>query len=469
MGGIMLDNEFMLKGQTAKKLYENVAKNAPIYDYHCHLSPKEIYEDKVFDNISKVFLGFDHYKWRAMRYAGMPERFITGDASDIDKFKMWAKTCERLIGSPLYHWTNMELKSYFGVNEILKESNAEEIYEHCNRRITEEALSPMKFITKSNVKLICTTDDPADNLEYHKLLSEKKLNFQVLPTFRPDKAINISNDGYADYLKKLSESCSMAINSYTDLMEVLKARIAHFSATGCRVSDHSLESLSYLPTSEVEVGIIFNKRLHGYEVSTEDAEKFKCFTLTLLAKEYHSRGWVMQLHLGAMRNNNQAMYGKLGVDVGNDIMNDFAIAPHLSKLLNNMNQEQSLPKTVLYTLNPKDNIVLTALPHCFCEDGVAGKVQFGAAWWFNDHKEGMKEHLKAIADQGMLTYFVGMLTDSRSFLSYARHDYFRRILCSFIGSLVDDGEFDNDDTILREITEGICYKNIKNYLSLEEV
>jgi glucuronate isomerase len=464
----MLEKEFMLKGQTAKKLYEDVAKNAPIYDYHCHLSPKEIYEDKAFDNISKVFLGFDHYKWRAMRYAGIPERYITGDASDLEKFQMWAKTCERLIGSPLYHWTNMELKMFFDVKDILKESNAEEIYEHCNRKIQEDALSPVEFITKSKVELICTTDDPADNLEYHKLLSQKKeLNFQVLPTFRPDKAINILNEGYIDYLNKLSESASIAINSYADLIEALRRRITHFSTMGCGLSDHSLESLSYLPTNEVEVGAIFNKRMSGDCVSAEDAEKFKCFTLALLAKEYHNRGWVMQLHLSAMRNNNQAMYANLGPDTGYDIMNDFAIAPHLSKLLNAMNQKQALPKTILYTLNPKDNIVLSALPHCFCEDGITAKVQFGAAWWFNDHKEGMIQQLKAAADQGMLAYFVGMLTDSRSFLSYARHDYFRRILCSFIGSLVDDGEFDTDDAILKEITEGICYKNIKNFLSIK--
>jgi glucuronate isomerase len=432
------------------------------------ICPRRIYEDKVFDNISKVFLGFDHYKWRAMRYAGVPERFITGDASDLEKFQMWARTCERLIGSPLYHWTNMELKNFFNIDETLKERNAKEIYESCNQKIAEEALSPVKFIMKSNVKLICTTDDPIDSLEYHKLLSEKKeLNFQVLPTFRPDKAININNDSYLDYLKLLSSSCSIEIKSYTDLVTVLKSRIEHFHAAGCRLSDHSLESLSYISTSEVEVGSIFNKRLLGFGVSAEDAEKFKCYTMKLLAMEYHGRGWIMQLHLGAMRNNNEVMYNKLGPDTGYDVMNDFNIAPHLSKLLNDMNKEQSLPKTVLYTLNPKDNIVLSALPHCFNEDGVPGKVQFGAAWWFNDHKEGINQHLKAIADQGMLAYFVGMLTDSRSFLSYVRHDYFRRILCSYIGSLIDNNEFDNNEIILKEIIEGICYKNIKNYLALK--
>ena len=463
----MLNNNFMLNSETSKLLYNNIAKNAPIYDFHCHLSSKEIYEDKVFNNISKVFLEFDHYKWRAMRYAGVPEQYITGDATDYDKFKMWARTCERLMGSPLYHWTNMELKNFFGVKEILKESNAERIYEHCNKKITEDALSPVKFITNSNVKLICTTDDPTDNLEYHKLLAAKKaLTFKVLPTFRPDKAINILNQDYLAYLMLLSKSCSTEIKSYSDLINALKARIRYFKEVGCKLSDHSLESLYYFSTNEEEVSTIFEKRLQCNTISFEDAEKFKCFTLKLLAKEYHKNGLAMQLHLGAMRNNNEVMLKTLGPDSGFDIMNDFHIAPHLSKLLNEINSTLELPKTVLYTLNPKDNLVLSALPHCFGEAGIAGKVQFGAAWWFNDHKEGMNEHLKTIASQGMLAYFIGMLTDSRSFLSYARHDYFRRILCSFIGSLVENQEFENDYEILKEITEGICFKNIQNYLGL---
>lgn len=465
----MLNNDFMLNGETSKILYNNIAKNAPIYDFHCHLSSKEIYEDKIFSNISKIFLEFDHYKWRAMRYAGVPETYITGDADDFDKFKMWARTCERLIGSPLYHWTNMELKTFFGINEILKESNAKKIYDHCNKKLIEEDLSPVKFITQSNVKLICTTDDPIDSLEYHKLLSSKEdIIFKVLPTFRPDKAINILNEGFIDYLKLLSESSSTEINTYSDLIGALKARITYFSEVGCKLSDHSLESLYYLPTNKEEVAIIFKKRLDGNNLSPKDAEKFKCFTLKLLAKEYHKKGWVMQIHIGAMRNNNAALFRKLGPDSGLDIMNDFEVAPHLSKLLNEMNSNLGLPKTILYTLNPKDNIVISALPHCFGEDCIKGKVQFGAAWWFNDHKEGINEHLKAISDQGMLAYFVGMLTDSRSFLSYTRHDYFRRILCSFIGTLVDDGEFDDDYEILKEITEGICFKNVKNYLELED-
>ena len=466
----MLDNDFMLMGDTAKLLYSAIAKNAPIYDYHCHLSAKEIYEDKQFSNISKVFLGFDHYKWRSMRYAGVPEKFITGDADDLDKFKMWARTCERLIGSPLYHWTNLELKSFFGIEKILKEKNAEEIYTICNKKIQEENLSPVKFIENSKVKLICTTDDPADNLEYHRLLASKSgLNFKVLPTFRPDKAVNIQNKDFTEYISKLSAVCSMQINNYSDLLAALKSRISYFNEVGCLLSDHSLESLLYISTNENEIEKIFSRRLKGDNLSLEEVEKYKIYTLKQLAKEYHKYSWAMQLHIGAMRNNNEVMFNSIGVDSGFDIMNDFQIAAHLSKLLNDVNTELALPKTILYTLNPKDNPVLSTLPQCFSQDGVPGKVQFGAAWWLNDHKEGITEHLKRLGEQGMLADFVGMLTDSRSFLSYARHDYFRRILCSFIGNLVDEGEFENDNELLKEIIEGICFKNIKNYLGLESI
>jgi glucuronate isomerase len=458
----------MLNGDTSKLLYNSIAKNAPIYDFHCHLSAKEIYEDKEFSNISKVFLGFDHYKWRAMRYAGIPEKFITGNSDDLDKFIMWGRTCERLIGSPLYHWTNMELKNFFGVNEILKESNAERIYDYCNNKISQEGLSPVKFIESSKVKLICTTDDPSDDLEYHKLLASKiHLSFKVLPTFRPDRAVNILKSDFVDYIEILSKASSVQINTYEDLLGTLKMRINYFNEAGCKLSDHSLESLLYLPASEDEINEIFTKRLNGDEVTAVDAEKYKIFTLKQLAKEYHKYNWAMQLHIGAMRNTNDVMFRRLGPDTGYDIMNDFEISSHLSKLLSEINTELALPKTILYTLNPKDNLVLSSIPHCFSQDGIPGKVQFGAAWWFNDHKGGINDHLRAIGEQGMLAYFVGMLTDSRSFLSYARHDYFRRILCSFIGTLVDDGEFENDYDLLKEIVEGICYKNIKNYLGVE--
>lgn len=463
----MLDNDFILNGKTAQTLYHSIAKNAPIYDYHCHLSAKEIYENEIFNNISKIFLGFDHYKWRAMRYAGVPEKYITGDADDLSKFKMWAKICERLIGSPLYHWTNLELKSFFGVTEILKESNSEEIYNYCNEKIKDKTLSPIKFIENSNVKLICTTDDPIDDLEYHRLLAEKSdLNFKVLPTFRPDKSLNLLNKDFTDYIEKLSKASSIDIKNYSDFLKALKLRISYFHKIGCKLSDHSLESLEHFSTNETEVSLIFNKRLNDNTLSQSEVEKYKFFTLKQLAKEYNDKNWVMQLHIGALRNNNEVMHCKIGADSGFDITNDFEIASHLSKLLNDINNESSLPKTILYTLNPKDNIVLSTLPQCFSEDSIQGKVQFGTAWWLNDHKRGISDYLTSLGEQGMLAYSIGMLTDSRSFLSYARHEYFRRILCNFIGSIVDAGEFEKNDELLKEIVEGICFKNIKKYLEI---
>ena len=463
----MLSNNFILKGKTAKFLYERFAKDAPVYDYHCHLSAKEIYEDEIFSDISSIWLGYDHYKWRTMRFAGVPEEYITGNGDGCTKFKMWAKTCERLIGSPLYHWANMELETYFGVNEVLKESNADKIYDYCNAKIREDKLSPVKMIRSSNVKLICTTDDPVDSLEYHLLLGKRTdKGFAVLPTFRPDNALKILNDNFVEYIKKLETSSNIKITTYKDLLAALKNRIEFFSRTGCVLSDHSLESLVYSPTDFDEASNIFEKKLNGATVSVEEAEKYKLYTLSVLAEAYKEAGWAMQLHIGAIRSTNDTMLKKAGVDSGFDIMNDFQIAEPLAKLLNTMDKKNALPKTILYTLNSKDNLVLSSLPHCFTEDGVPGKVQFGAAWWFNDHKEGITAHLKAIADQGMLAYFVGMLTDSRSFLSYVRHDYFRRILCSFVGDLVDQGEFADDDAILGEIVEGICYKNIVRYLGL---
>ncbi|QNU67355.1 glucuronate isomerase [Ruminiclostridium herbifermentans] len=465
----MLDDYFILSGNNSRLLYDKFAKNAPIYDFHCHLSAKDIYEDKQFEDIASIWLGYDHYKWRAMRYAGVPEKFITGNQDGLVKFKKWAKTCERLIGSPLYHWANMELKAYFGVDEFLKESNAESVFDFCNNKIKLEKLSPVKMIENSKVKLICTTDDPIDSLEYHRLIkTEGKYSFKVLPTFRPDKALDILKEGFSEYVGKLSESSKLKIETYEDMINALKNRIQYFKQIGCLLSDHSLESMSYNCTNAAEVENIFTNRLKGKKISIEEAEKYRVFTLKLLANEYKKAGLVMQLHIGALRNTNEAMFSKIGADTGFDIMNDFSIAEPLARILNDMDSSKGLPKTILYSLNAKDNLVLSTLCHCYTEDGIPGKVQFGAAWWFNDHKEGISSHLRSIANQGMLAYFVGMLTDSRSFLSYVRHDYFRRILCSFIGELVDNGEFDNDERILKELIEGICYENIKCYLDLVE-
>lgn len=465
----MFGSNFLLKSKTAEALYHNIAKCAPIYDYHCHLSAKEIYEDEVFTDISTLWLKHDHYKWRAMRYAGVSEELITGSGSGIDKFMAWAKTCERLIGSPLYHWANMELQTYFGVESNLKGSNAEEIYQQCNSKIKQESLSPVKMIQSSKVKLICTTDDPLDDLSFHKKLQEKKgLGFTVRPTFRPDKALNIGKAEFRDYVNNLSGVSGIAIHTYSDFINALFGRIEFFSANGCLLSDHSLESLSFSLTSEEEILNIFLRKMQGDSIAKEDAEKFKQHTLILLAKEYYKAGWVMQLHIGAYRNTNTQQFQKLGVDAGYDIMNDFNMMEPLAQLLNEMDGQNGLPKTLLYTLNSKDNLVLSALPHCFAEDGIAGKLQFGPAWWFCDNKEEISKHLTAIANQGMLADFVGMLTDSRSFLSYVRHDYFRRILCNYIGELVENGEFEADESILKSIVEGICYKNIIHYLGMEE-
>lgn len=465
----MFSSNFLLKSKTAEALYHNIAKCAPIYDYHCHLSAKEIYEDEVFTDISTLWLKHDHYKWRAMRYAGVSEELITGSGSGLDKFLAWAKTCERLIGSPLYHWANMELQTYFGVESNLKASNAEEIYQQCNRKIKQESLSPVKMIQSSKVKLICTTDDPLDDLAFHKKLQEKTgLGFTVRPTFRPDKALNIGKAEFRDYVSNLSGVSGIAIHTYSDFINALFGRIEFFSANGCLLSDHSLESLSFSLTSEEEIVNIFLRKMKGDSIAKEEAEKFKQHTLILLAKEYYKAGWVMQLHIGAYRNTNTQQFQKLGVDAGYDIMNDFNMMEPLAQLLNEMDGQNGLPKTLLYTLNSKDNLVLSALPHCFAEDGVAGKLQFGPAWWFCDNKEEISKHLTAIANQGMLADFVGMLTDSRSFLSYVRHDYFRRILCNYIGELVENGEFEADESILTSIVEGICYKNIIHYLGMEE-
>ena len=457
----------MLNSDTAKTLYERFAKKAPIYDYHCHLSAQEIYEDRQFTDITSIWLQFDHYKWRALRYAGVPEKYITGDAPGIDKFKMWGKTCGRLIGSPLYHWANMELQTYFDIKEALNENNAVEIYHFCNRKIKREELSPVKMITDSNVKLICTTDDPLDDLGYHKKIKGKGYPFKVLPTFRPDRALKPSSPDYADYLKKLSEVSGTKVDSYASFLEALSKRVAYFREAGSLLSDHSLEIVTDTRQDDAEVAMIFDKVLTGQEVTFNEAEKFKNQTMVHLAAFYNKNGLVMQLHLGALRNNNPRMFEELGADAGFDIMNDHSIAMPMSNLLGTMDGKGQLPKTILYTLNAKDNLVLSTLPHCYAVDATPGKIQHGAPWWFNDHKEGFMSHFQSLANQGMLADFIGMLTDSRSFLSYVRHDYFRRILCDYVGDLVETGQFENDPDILKDIVEGICYKNIITYLGDE--
>lgn len=463
-----MDNNFLLESETAEKLYHKYAKEMPIYDYHCHLSPKEIYEDKKFRNITEAWLGGDHYKWRAMRSNGVEEKYITGDSEDYDKFMVWARTLPKAIGNPLYHWTHLELKRYFGIRETLSEKTAKTIWEKANDLIVNSDFSARNLIKKSNVKVICTTDDPIDNLEYHiKLKEDKDFSVKVLPTFRPDKAVEIKKDDFTSWIKKLSNISTMQINDYFGLKEALKSRIEFFHRVGCRISDHGLIDVPYAEGTEEEVSEIFLKALNNIEITKLEEDKYKTNMLHFFGKEYAKYKWTMQIHFGALRNNNTNMFKKLGADTGFDSINDSNVAYEISRILDSLEKENSLPKTILYTLNPKDNYVLGTMLGNFQCEGIKGKIQFGSGWWFNDNKDGMIEQMKALGNLGLLGNFVGMLTDSRSFLSYTRHEYFRRIMCNLIGQWVEKGEYPYDEELLEELIKGISFNNAKEYFGIE--
>ena len=461
-----LGNDFLLNSETAKHLYHDYAAKMPIIDYHCHISQKEIYEDKQFKTITEVWLGGDHYKWRTMRANGIDEKYITGDASDLEKFKAWADTLSHLIGNPLYHWSHLELKRYFGIEEPLTLDNAEEIFDRCNEVL--KTLTVRKILKDSDVRIICTTDDPCDDLHYHDLIKEDdSIGTVVVPCFRPDKANNIEKPDYLDYLKRLESVSGKKIASFKDLCDVLDERIAYFEARGCRASDHALEYVMYAPADEEEIERIFAKRLEGRLPDKEEELKFKMAMMKHLANVYHEKNWVMQLHYGCKRDNNTLMFEQMGPDTGYDTINNYAPSAQMADFLNTLNKENSLPKTIIYSLNPGDNASIVTTMGCFQGDGIKGKLQHGSAWWFNDHKKGMLEQMETLANDGMLANFVGMLTDSRSFLSYTRHEYFRRILCDFLGSLVENGEYPNDDKILKEMVENISYYNAVDYLGFD--
>ena len=456
--------DFLLSNETAKVLYHNHAKNMPIFDYHCHLIPSEIAEDKKYNNITEIWLYGDHYKWRAMRSFGIDEYYITGEATDFEKFKAFAKTMPYLIGNPIYHWSHLELKRYFGVDETLNENNAEEKWNKCNEVIQKSDFSARSIITKSNVKYIATTDDPADNLEHHiKIAKDENFDCEVRPTLRPDKAIKIGNEGFAEYIKVLGQTENTTITNYKELMEVLEKRVEFFVENGCTITDHALDRVYFKNTNEEEVNEIFIKAINGETLTQDEIEKYATLTMTNLGRIYHKHSMVMQLHIGALRNNNTRMFKKLGPDVGFDSIDDGEVAQPLSKLLETLDGEDKLPKTILYCLNPKDNEVLGTMLGNFQGGGIAGKIQFGSGWWFNDQKDGMERQMMALSQLGLLSQFVGMLTDSRSFLSYTRHEYFRRILCNYIGGLVENGEYPADMDILGEIIENICYNNAVRY------
>ena len=461
-----MDRDFMLNGETAVRLYENYAKDMPICDYHCHLSPKAMYEDKQFKNVAEILLGGDHYKWRYMRSCGVDEEYITGGKKWREKFEAFCACLQYAIGNPLYHWTHLELSRYFNINETVTAERAGSIYSAANKYIEDTGMSPSYLINNSNVAYVCTTDDPVDDLKYHKKIAEKgHIKAKVLPAFRPDAAINIEKSSFAPYIKRLSKAAGTEIKSFKDVVAALYSRIEYFHAAGCRVSDHALDKVPAFGGSAKKA---FKKAIAGMPVSREDTEAYKAELLCALAAKYAEKGWVMQLHMSAMRNNNSVMFKKLGPDTGFDSIYDGEIAQNLSRLLDTMNENGALPKTILYTLNPKDNYVLGTMLGNFQSAGVKGRLQFGSGWWFNDQRDGMEAQLRALANLGALPNFVGMLTDSRSFLSYTRHEYFRRILCNLIGGWVENGEFPDDEKTLEKIVKDICFENAEKYFGFNK-
>ena len=459
-----MDRDFVLKTETAKKLYEEYAKDMPIFDFHCHLPVEEIWNDRKFNSITECWLGGDHYKWRLMREMGFDESYMTGDKSDYEKFLKYAEVMPYAIGNPILHWTHMELKKYFGIDEVLSPKTAKEIFDKCNEKL--ETLTARRMITMSNVKKLFTTDDPIDDLHFHKLLKEDTtFDVEVYPAFRPDKAINIELPTYVPYIGKLAEAAGMKIDGIDSLCEALTKRIEFFDSMGCVCSDHALDVVMFMPAGKDTVDKIVKKALAGETLTREETEQYKGYVLVHLGKQYARLHWVQQYHIGALRNNSRRYMSLLGPDTGFDAIEDQTFAKKLAMLLDTLDSTDELPKTILYCLNPRDNEVLAAMINCFQQAGVVGKMQFGSAWWFNDQKDGMERQLMALSQLGLVSKFVGMLTDSRSFLSYTRHDYFRRILCNMFGTLIEEGEYPDDVEFAGQIVKDICYNNAVKYFS----
>ncbi len=463
-----MDQDFLLSTQTAKELYHEFAAKVPILDYHCHINPQEIAEDRKFENITQVWLGGDHYKWRQMRSNGVDEYYITGDAPDREKFQKWAETLDKAIGNPLFHWSHLELQRYFDYHGVLGGDTAQEVWDLCNSKLQQDSMSARNLIRQSGVTLICTTDDPADDLKWHKMIAEdENFEVQVLPAWRPDKAMNLEKPDYAAYLKKLGQAADMKIESFRDLKKALVKRMEFFDSFGCRASDHALEYVMYNPASEEEVEAIFAKRIKGEEISRQEELKFKTAFMIFVAKEYARLGWAMQLHYGCKRDNNKIMYEKLGPDTGYDCINNYAPSSETADFLNALNESGAMPKTILYSLNPNDDEALGTILGCFQKADMIGKIQQGSAWWFNDNKTGMIKQMTSLANLSLLGNFNGMLTDSRSFLSYPRHEYFRRIMCDLIGGWVENGEYPKDMKKLETIVKGISYNNAIRYFGFK--
>ncbi|WP_044470204.1 glucuronate isomerase [Mannheimia massilioguelmaensis] len=461
-----LCEDFLLSTPTAQKLYHDYAKDQPIFDYHCHLSPKDIAENRQFNDLTEIWLEGDHYKWRAMRSAGVEERLITGDADKYSKYLAFAHIVPKCIGNPIYHWTHLELRRPFGItNKLFSPETAEKIWHQGNELLQQPEFSARGIMQQMNVKLVGTTDDPIDSLEYHKAIAaDNTFDIEVVPSWRPDRAFKIELLLFNDYIEQLGKVTDIEINSFDTLKQALFKRLEHFDQQGCKSADHGIEVVRFAPIPDENVlDYILQKRLQNQPLAEEEIAQFSTALLVWLGTEYHKRGWVMQMHIGAIRNNNTRMFKLLGADSGFDSIGDRSFAEPLARLLDNMEQTDQLPKTILYCLNPRDNEMLASMIGNFQTGGIAGKVQFGSGWWFNDQKDGMERQLQQLSQLGLLSQFVGMLTDSRSFLSYTRHEYFRRILCEMIGGWVERGEAPNDLNLLGNMVKDICYGNAKRY------
>ncbi|MBO8442422.1 MAG: glucuronate isomerase [Spirochaetes bacterium] len=460
-----MDEDFLLMNEPAKELFFNHAKDMPIFDYHCHLIPEQIAEDKRFTTITEAWLGGDHYKWRAMRSNGVNEELITGNADPFDKFMAWAGTMENLIGNPLYHWTHLELQRYFGIYDVLNRKNARKIYDEANEKFANDPeLSVFGIMKKFKVYAVGTTDDPADDLAMHqRIIKEGKCPAKVIPSFRPDKAIHIEKDDFVSYIQKLGQSAGIEIKKVDDVVEALTRRLEFFVSLGCKATDHALVYCPHTFKSTAEVDKVLQKKLYGGELSAEEIDSYITYVLYAMAKQYKKMGIVMQLHFASIRDNNITMFKKLGPDTGYDASYDGELAQDVSTFFSHLSAEESVPKTIFYSLNPKDYYSLGTLMGCYQGDGIPGKMQLGSGWWFCDHKDGMNEQMRVLGNLGLLPRFVGMLTDSRSFLSYSRHEYFRRILCNLIGTWAEDGEIYYDPEDTGRIVEDICFNNARNY------
>ena len=473
-----MDKDFLLETETAKHLFHDIAEQQPLVDYHCHISPREIYEDRRFENLAQVWLGGrnpdgsyfgDHYKWRVMRSNGVSEDYITGDKPDFERFQKFVEALQMAIGNPMVHWCNLELRQFFGFMKPLTPATAREAWDFCNDKLQHDPnLTVRGIIKKANVAMVGTTDDPVDSLEWHKTIAaDPEITVKVCPSYRPDKAINISKEGFADYIAKLAKSVGKEkLESARDVMDALTERLEFFHSLGCRASDHGLDYIPFRPATLEQADAAFRKAMAGESLSLEEAEQYQTALLLHLGREYHRLGIAMQLHYSCLRNMNTRMFRRLGPDTGFDMIAQNTCGGDIAALLAALDETGECPKTILYSLNPADNEQLGTLIGCFQSDEVPGKIQHGSAWWFNDTKSGMEAQMKSLANLGLLGNFVGMLTDSRSFLSYARHDYFRRIFCNLVGNWVENGEYPNEEESLRKIVEGVCFKNAERYFAL---